>query len=233
LALKERMQCKSFQWYMDNVAYDVLDKYPMLPANVKWGELQNVGKEKCVDALGRQPPAVIGLQQCHGQGHNQLIRLNGAGQLGVGERCIEAYNSEIKLAFCRLGTVDGPWQYDEQSGTLLHRTHKKCMGYQPQTRQLALMPCDINNAYQSWKFKEIQPHCFFAENEEEEGLVIVRLLSLPYERFVRNIVKTEMDLFIAFGGLIGLFYGWSLLTTIDFLITVCHLVIRFISSIFN
>lgn len=38
-------------------------------------------------------------------------------------------------------------------------------------------------------------YSFFAENEEEEGLVIVRLLSLPYERFVRNIVKTEMDLF--------------------------------------
>uniref|UniRef100_A0A182LUG0 Polypeptide N-acetylgalactosaminyltransferase n=1 Tax=Anopheles culicifacies TaxID=139723 RepID=A0A182LUG0_9DIPT len=158
LALKERLQCKSFQWYMDNVAYDVLDKYPMLPANVKWGELHNVGKDMCVDALGRQPPAVIGLQPCHGQGHNQLIRLNGAGQLGVGERCIEAYNAEIKLAFCRLGTVDGPWQYDEHSGTLLHRTHKKCMGYQPQNRQLALMPCDMNNAYQSWKFQEIQPH---------------------------------------------------------------------------
>ncbi|XP_035903944.1 sodium channel protein Nach-like [Anopheles stephensi] len=71
---------------------------------------------------------------------------------------------------------------------------------------------------------------FFAETEEEEGRVTVRLLSLPYERFVRNIAKTEMDLFIALGGLIGLFYGMSLLTTIDFLMHVCRLTIRFLAS---
>uniref|UniRef100_A0A182TBW6 Uncharacterized protein n=1 Tax=Anopheles maculatus TaxID=74869 RepID=A0A182TBW6_9DIPT len=71
---------------------------------------------------------------------------------------------------------------------------------------------------------------FFADTEEEEGRVTVRLLSLPYERFVRNIAKTEMDLFIALGGLIGLFYGMSLLTTIDFLMHVCRLTIRFLGS---
>uniref|UniRef100_A0A182MZU2 Amiloride-sensitive sodium channel n=1 Tax=Anopheles dirus TaxID=7168 RepID=A0A182MZU2_9DIPT len=66
----------------------------------------------------------------------------------------------------------------------------------------------------------------FAESEEEEGRIVVRLQSLPYERFVRNIAKTEMDLFIALGGLIGLFYGMSLLTSIDFLINVCRLAFR-------
>lgn len=45
----------------------------------------------------------------------QLIRLNAKGQLGVGERCIEADTQGIKLVFCRLGTVDGPWEYDEVS----------------------------------------------------------------------------------------------------------------------
>lgn len=43
----------------------------------------------------------------------QLIRLNAKGQLGVGERCISADNQGVKFVFCRLGTVDGPWQYDE------------------------------------------------------------------------------------------------------------------------
>lgn len=41
LALKERLQCKNFQWFMDNVAYDVLDKYPDLPPNVHWGEVNH------------------------------------------------------------------------------------------------------------------------------------------------------------------------------------------------
>lgn len=44
---------------------------------------------------------------------HQLMRLNAKGQLGVGERCIEADGQGIKYAFCRLGTADGPWQYDD------------------------------------------------------------------------------------------------------------------------
>lgn len=157
LELKSRLNCKSFQWFMDNVAYDIPDKFPLLPPNLHWGELKNVGTETCLDGMNRAPPALVGVQHCHGFGNNQLMRLNAAGQLGTGERCIEADRQRIKLAVCRLGTVDGPWQYDENTLTLLHRVHKKCMGYFPDTRQLSLIPCDVNNAYQQWKFREIQP----------------------------------------------------------------------------
>lgn len=90
LALKERLQCKSFQWYMDNVAYDVYDKYPALPANLHWGELRTVALGLCMDGMGKSPPAIMGLQQCHGAGNNQLMKLNAAGQLSVGERTVEA-----------------------------------------------------------------------------------------------------------------------------------------------
>lgn len=157
LALKNRLKCKSFQWFMDNIAYDVLDRFPELPANDAWGELRCVATDTCLDAMGRQPPSIMGLQHCHGFGNNQLMRLNAAGQMGIGERCVEADTQGIKLSVCRLGTVDGPWQYDEASYTLLHRLHKKCMATHPQTQQLTLMPCDVNNAYQQWKFKEQKP----------------------------------------------------------------------------
>lgn len=157
LALKKRLNCKSFEWFMENVAYDVLDKYPELPPNLHFGELRSVAVNKCLDTLGHGPPALMAIQHCHGFGNNQLIRLNAKGQLGVGERCIEADAQGIKLAFCRLGTVDGPWLYDEESHTLLHRVHKKCIALHPQTSHLSLMPCDVNNAYQQWIFKKIHP----------------------------------------------------------------------------
>ncbi len=31
LVLKQDLECKSFDWYMKNVAYDMLEKYPKLP----------------------------------------------------------------------------------------------------------------------------------------------------------------------------------------------------------
>ncbi|KAJ8974484.1 hypothetical protein NQ317_001493 [Molorchus minor] len=154
LALKEKLHCKSFQWFMDNVAYDVLDKYPELPPNLHFGELS---QQVPGHPRPRPLPPLMAVQHCHGYGNNQLFRLNAKGQLGVGERCVEADGLGIKLAFCRLGTVDGPWVYDEDTHTILHRVHKKCMALHPQTSALSLMPCDINNAYQQWLFKEIRP----------------------------------------------------------------------------
>ncbi|XP_044748078.1 N-acetylgalactosaminyltransferase 7 [Coccinella septempunctata] len=157
LELKDRLKCKSFKWFMEEVAYDVLEKFPELPPNLHFGELRSVAVSKCIDTLGHGPPALMAIQHCHGFGNNQLMRLNSKGQLGVGERCIEADGQGIKLVFCRTGTVDGPWLYDENTHTLLHRVHRKCMALHPQTSHLSLMPCDINNAYQQWLFKEIRP----------------------------------------------------------------------------
>ncbi|XP_011057774.1 PREDICTED: N-acetylgalactosaminyltransferase 7 [Acromyrmex echinatior] len=157
LAFKKRKKCKSFQWFVDNVAYDVLDKFPELPPNIHWGELRNTASGSCLDTMGHSPPSLMATSHCHGFGNNQLIRLNAKGQLGVGERCIDADGQRIKYAFCRLGTVDGPWQYDEKTKTLLHRVYKKCIALHPQTQQLSLMPCDINNAYQQWSFHQVHP----------------------------------------------------------------------------
>lgn len=174
LLLKERLNCKSFQWFMENVAYDVYDKFPQLPENIVWGELINSATMKCFDAMGRQPPSSIGLQHCHGFGNNQLVRLNAAGQLGIGERCVEADGKGVKLAFCRMGTVDGkflnffklfnikallsgPWRYNEESKTLFHRSYQKCIAVHPISSSLSLMPCDVNNSFQQWTFKIVKP----------------------------------------------------------------------------
>ncbi|GBP10016.1 N-acetylgalactosaminyltransferase 7 [Eumeta japonica] len=142
---------------MDNIAYDVYDKFPALPANLHWGELRSVATDNCLDSMGNQPPAMMGLSHCHGGGNNQLIRLNAAGQLGVGERCVEADRESIKLGVCRLGTVDGPWIYNEETKHLLHRSLKKCMALHPTNLQLYSANCDANDAYQQWYFKPIKP----------------------------------------------------------------------------
>lgn len=80
-----------------------------------------------------------------------------------------------------------------------------------------------------------EPFLNYSELESEDNLVTIRMLSLPDMRFLRNTVKTEMDLFseyqtmqinfnlnfiepclyliaVSLGGLMGLFFGISLLT---------------------
>lgn len=41
VALRKKLNCKPFSWFMENVAYDVLEKYPLQPKNVQWGEVSS------------------------------------------------------------------------------------------------------------------------------------------------------------------------------------------------
>lgn len=157
LELKDRLNCKSFEWYMENVAYDVFEKFPKLPPNLHWGDIQSVANDECLDMLGQHPPSTIELRRCDGYGSSQLMKLNSAGQLSHGERCIDGDAQGIKLVVCQLGTVNGPWRYNEKTLTLNHDVQKKCMAVHPSTKKLSLMPCDVKSVYQQWNFKEITP----------------------------------------------------------------------------
>ena len=39
LAFKEQHKCRSFKWFLENVATEVLEKYPAPPPNIGWGEV--------------------------------------------------------------------------------------------------------------------------------------------------------------------------------------------------
>eukprot|EP00058_Branchiostoma_floridae_P011379 XP_002596867.1 hypothetical protein BRAFLDRAFT_129116 [Branchiostoma floridae] len=57
--LREKLNCKTFQWYLENV-YPELD----IPgSNMKWGELKQA--DQCLDTLGHKPPGAVGMQACN------------------------------------------------------------------------------------------------------------------------------------------------------------------------
>ena len=161
LELKARLECKSFDWFLKNVAYDVLTEYPRLPPNQEVGALLNTGSGLCLDTLGRVAPAMIGVAPCSGEGQGQLVRLNTEGQLGVGERCVEASQAGVRIVFCPQGKVSGPWRYDSQDGSLQHTTARRCLAVRGES--LALEQCQQQQQqqqqqYQRWTFKKIKPH---------------------------------------------------------------------------
>lgn len=61
LAFKEKHKCRSFKWFLDNIAYEVVEKFPPPPPNLAWGEvsvfsqlfsLHDPLKEKGVEVYG-------------------------------------------------------------------------------------------------------------------------------------------------------------------------------------
>merc|ERR1712241_432251 len=70
--LRDRLQCKSFRWYLETV-------YPesQMPLDYYYlGEIKNVGTHNCMDTMGRKSGEEVGLSYCHGMGGNQAWNYN-------------------------------------------------------------------------------------------------------------------------------------------------------------
>jgi len=64
------------------------EKYPLPPANFVWGEMRNLRFDTwCADKLGGSFGQSLGVSGCHGQGGNQLFRLNIDGEWSSDENC--------------------------------------------------------------------------------------------------------------------------------------------------
>ncbi|RWS11169.1 hypothetical protein B4U79_05959 [Dinothrombium tinctorium] len=158
IELKKRLKCKSFDWFMTNVASDVYKHFPKLPPNLFWGEVRNLKSEECLDTGSAQPPHTVHSSYCHSHGGNQLFRLNAKGQLGVGERCIDASTDKMILIHCKLGTVDGPWKYDKKTKRMIHKKLNMCL-QQRDDGAIHLTECndDMTDTRQQWKWRQIRP----------------------------------------------------------------------------
>ncbi|CAN8000536.1 unnamed protein product [Ixodes hexagonus] len=156
LELRRSLGCKSFDWFMKNVSYDVLKNFPLLPRNLYWGEIRSMVTGQCLDTMNAHPPSTVSVSSCHGTGGNQIFRLNAEGQLGVGERCVDASTHSMQLVYCSLGTVDGPWEYLVETKQLRHKPQKKCLEFSESDNSVRLQECTENVDRQKWTFKEIK-----------------------------------------------------------------------------
>lgn len=152
IQFKEEHKCKDFKWFMENVAYEVYERFPKLPPNKAWGEVKLKKGTSCMDTMGQAVGGgAIGLSYCHHFGGSQLFRINTKGQIGVGERCIESPNGNtLHVAYCDVQPV-GPWDYDEGSGVIKNTHHNKCLD--GTNGKLTLMPCNGGDT-QSWAVTE-------------------------------------------------------------------------------
>lgn len=66
-ALRQKLKCKPFKWFMQEVAFDQPLKYPPVePPDFAWGTVRNIASGKCLDSKFLDQGKRFGLDHCMG-----------------------------------------------------------------------------------------------------------------------------------------------------------------------
>jgi len=167
---------------MSEVAYDMLEKFPIPPKNKVWGEVSFIRRFKqaffyntinfeystykkgvnqkhhvCLDILGAQWNQPIGVGGCHHGGGSQLFRINVEGEMSSDERCFHSDRDMVVSKFCLdyagVWNPIGEWEYDEANMTIKSNKEKKCLS--TDGKHLKLEECNMTSEEQKWKFNPV------------------------------------------------------------------------------
>jgi len=155
-AIRDKLQCKPFKFFMEKVAYDLVKKFPLPPKNKVWGECVNVKHKVCLDVRGANFGQPIGVGGCHHYLGSQLFRLNVEGELSSSEHCFISDKNMVKKKFCLdyqgVWNPVGEWEYDTEKKTIRSNKTMTCLA--TNGRDLYLEQCDSNKESQKWDWNE-------------------------------------------------------------------------------
>uniref|UniRef100_A0AAF5PRR9 Polypeptide N-acetylgalactosaminyltransferase n=1 Tax=Wuchereria bancrofti TaxID=6293 RepID=A0AAF5PRR9_WUCBA len=156
-ALRKKLQCKSFKWYLDNV-------YPELfvPGDaIGKGEIRNKGEvagdvvQHCLDSeVGEDIQKVVVAYPCHKSGGNQYWMLSKDGEIRRDESCIDYAGADVMVYPCHGMKGNQEWKYLPDESQILHVITSKCLEMSRDGSKLMMNVCDQTNLYQHWLIQE-------------------------------------------------------------------------------
>lgn len=129
LELREKLKCKSFRWYLENIYpesqmpldYYFLGEVSSLLLNwpsttLKYSlKIRNAESQNCLDTMGHKSGEKVGSSYCHGLGGNQVFAYTKRQQIMSDDNCLDASNANgpVNLVRCHGMGGNQEWNYDE------------------------------------------------------------------------------------------------------------------------
>ncbi|XP_040006640.1 polypeptide N-acetylgalactosaminyltransferase 10-like [Xiphias gladius] len=161
--LRNRLNCKSFKWFMSEVAWDLPKHYPPVePPAAAWGEIRNVGSHMCMEIKHFVSGSPIRLESCVkvGWSHGQVLTFGWREDIRVGDPmhtrkvCFDAVsqNSPVTLYDCHGMKGNQLWRYRKDK-SLYHPVSNSCIDSSPSERRVFMNTCDPSSPSQQWLFE--------------------------------------------------------------------------------
>lgn len=148
-SIRDRLQCKSFKWYLENV-------YPELEIPddnyLAAGEVRNPETGVCLDTLGKQEGSPLGLYVCHGQGGNQYFTLNSKGELKSEDNCLDYNGHDLYIRDCDSLGLNQKWSYE--NNRIRNDRFNVCLQLKTK-KYITTGPC-LGTKLQEWVFNKIE-----------------------------------------------------------------------------
>lgn len=158
LALKQRLQCRPFSWYLEHVYPEahIPRDYAAL-GDIRSREPGRMGHPLCFDTMGRKAGEKLGSIECHSQGGNQAFALTAlvGGLLQSDELCVEVNWRTVKLGNCNRNSRSQLFTYDTSSELIRVFESANCIAMptpnEPDTP--TVLPCSTSDPLQKWTIK--------------------------------------------------------------------------------
>lgn len=160
-AIRERLKCQPFSWFMKEVAFDLTKVYPPVePPDFASGKIQSVASPGlCVDPRFRHHGERFGLEEC-GQSGEQVLHLTWHRDIRPGRRsvCWDVSSGDssapVLLYNCHGMGGNQLWRYDPAQKWLLHGGNPRCLDSNPGNKEVFVSICDSAKDTQRWTFEK-------------------------------------------------------------------------------
>ncbi|XP_043925421.1 polypeptide N-acetylgalactosaminyltransferase 10 [Protopterus annectens] len=164
--MRNKLNCKSFKWFMSEVAWDLPKYYPPVePPAAAWGEIRSAAG-LCVDTRHGGSGSQLRLEACqkgNGDGSwnsGQIFTFSWREDIRPGDPlhtkklCFDAvsHRSPVTLYDCHGMKGNQLWRY-RKDRSLYHPTSNSCMDYGTADRKIFMNICNPLSQTQQWIFE--------------------------------------------------------------------------------
>jgi len=177
VALKKQRNCKPFQYYLDEIAPDLVKNFPLLISYYVSGAIKLIGTSLCLDSFQRGLGESVGLYPCN----SDLMYPQGAQNFEINsdhdlhfknsEKCLDGTDLLIMKTCVKKPNMQ-IFFYDPDSQHLVYTSTGKCAEGDPADRlQVKLKPCDLSNTHQKWLFGMVNRTAIATWRKESPNLL--------------------------------------------------------------